>query len=378
MLFTSKGKRHRTKQSYNIDNMSLMRAVAQLGQPSSVSVIDIPVPTLVDSTDAIVKINASAICGSDLHSYRRGVGSEESPFFYGHEAIGHVVEVGDAIQHLNVGDYVVVPSVVDDGRFSIDHLVPSGYGGLKNETLGGLQAEYARVPFADNSLIPVPINSSTDTKTLYNYLLLSDIFPTGWSSLAFSGFVPGDTVAVFGVGPVGLLAVYSAFLRGASAVYAVDHVQDRLDMAESLGAVAIDFRNSSPVEQILLREPNGVDRAVECVGSEAINATGQIDVTSLMNNLINVTTPFGGISIMGGFTGGEGNFDIGKAFTKGLSTVGGLSLPLERASQLLPLIAAGSVNPSFVVSSTIDIEQASEYYRRFDKHEETKVIIRFP
>ncbi|KAJ3544733.1 hypothetical protein NM208_g2902 [Fusarium decemcellulare] len=358
--------------------MSLMRAVAQLGQPSNVSVVNIPIPTLIDPTDAIVKINASAICGSDLHTYRRGVGSEEHPFIYGHEAIGHVVQVGDAIQHLSVGDYVVIPSVVDDGHFSIDHLVPSGYGGLANETIGGLQAEYARVPFADNSLITVPINSSTDTKTLYKYLLLSDIFPTGWSSLAFSGFVPGDTVAVFGVGPVGLLAVYSAFLLGASAVYAVDHVQDRLDAAESLGAVPINFKNSDPVEQILIHEPIGIDRAIECVGSEAINATGQIDVTSLMNNLIDVTTPFGGISIMGGFSGGEASFDIGRAFTKGLATVGGLSLPLETASELLPLISAGRVDPSFVVSSTIDIEQAPEYYSRFDRHEETKVVIRFP
>ncbi|RSL39984.1 hypothetical protein CEP53_013668 [Fusarium sp. AF-6] len=358
--------------------MSFMRAVVQLGQAYNVTVIDLPVPTLIDPTDAIVKINASAICGTDLHTFHMGVGSQDQPYLLGHEAIGHIVEVGDAVQHLSVGDYVVIPDVIDDGRYSFDHVVPRSYGGLQGETIGGLQAENARVPFADDSLIPVPINSSTDADTLHNYLLVSDIFVTAWSGITFSGFVPGDTVAIFGAGPVGLLAVHSAFLRGASTVYSVDHVQDQLDLAESLGAVPINFKNANPAEQTLALEPNGVDRAVECVGYEAINSTGQIDPTTLMHHLINVTTPFGGISIMGGYFGGEADFDIGTAFFKGLTTGGGPALPLRFASELVPLITAGKANPGFVVSSTIDIESAPEYYHRFDRREETKVVISFP
>ena len=137
-----------------------------------------------------------------------------------------------------------------------------------------IQAEYLRVPFGDNGLIPVPTLNYTDPSTndsvslLNDYVMLSDIFGTGWASLDYAGFEAGDTVAVFGAGPVGLMAAYSAILRGASTVYSVDYIPERLQLAESIGAIPINFRDADPVEQILALEPNGVTRSIDAVGYE--------------------------------------------------------------------------------------------------------------
>ncbi|KAH6616279.1 alcohol dehydrogenase [Boeremia exigua] len=360
---------------------SLMRAVAQLGLAYNVSVIDVPVPTILNATDVIVRINASAICGSDLHTYHQALGSPDAPYLYGHEAIGYVSEVGDAVQFLKVGDYVVIPDNVDNGHFTVEpdvYQVPLGSGGVQGGVARpGVQTEYVRVPFADNSLIPVPVNASTTESTLLDYLFISDIFATAWSGVSFSGFEPGDSVAVFGAGPVGLLAAYSAILRGASRVYSIDHVQSRLALAASIGAIPIDFAASDPVAQILALEPGGVRRSVEAVGYEAEDATGQVDASITLRQALNVTAPRGGIGIVGLFSPGLEGFDAGLAFEKTLTIEGGVVLPLQVASELVPLVRSGRATPSFIVSSVIGIEEAPEYYARFDRREETKVVIRF-
>lgn len=377
-----------------------MRAVAQLGQAYNVSVIDIPVPTILNATDVIVRINASAICGSDLHTYHQASGSSDAPLLYGHEAIGYVTEIGDAVQFLNVGDYVVIPDNIDNGHYTLEpdaYQVPLGWGGVQGgEALPGLQskctmpaecepilitparvAEFARIPFADNSLIPVSVNASTTESTLIDYLFVSDIFSTAWSGVTFSGFKQGDSVAVFGAGPVGLLAAYSAILRGASRVYSIDQVQSRLDLAASIGAIPINFAESDPVEQILAQEPGGVRRSVEAVGYEAENTTGQIDASITLRQALNVTATRGGIGIVGLFNEGLNSFDIGQAFEKSIAVDGGIVLPLQQvAAELVPLVRSGKAKPSFIVSSIIDIEEAPEYYARFSRREETKVVIR--
>ncbi|KAK5069114.1 hypothetical protein LTR64_008784 [Lithohypha guttulata] len=319
-----------------------MRAVAQLGQAFNVSVIDLPVPTIINATDVIVRINATAICGSDLHTYRTAMGSPEQPYLYGHEAIGYVTEVGDAVQFLEVGDYVVIPDNIDNGHYALEpdsYVVPLGWGGLEGgEALPGLQT---------------------------------------WMGLTWSGFQSGDSVAVMGAGPVGLLAAYSALARGASQVFVVDEVQQRLDLAESIGAIPINFNNSDPVEQILATSPGGVRRGVEAVGYEAVNSTGQVDAGITLQQLLNVTAPEGGIGIVGLFPNSLPNFDIGQAWQKTLTIDGGVVLPLQIASEIVPLVASGRLRPSLIVSSIIDIEDAPEYYRRFNNHDETKVVIQF-
>ncbi|KAI9367552.1 GroES-like protein [Aspergillus egyptiacus] len=361
-----------------------MRAVAQFGQPFNISVVDQPIPSIIDATDVVVRLNASGICGSDLHNYRVASGSEDTPYLHGHEGIGHVVQVGDSVQFLNVGDYVVIPDNLDNGHFTLapdKFNVPLTFGGVEDgESLPGLQTEYARIPFADNSLIPVPINDTTNTTTLLDYLFVSDIFATGWSGVTWSGFEPGDTVAVFGAGPVGLLAAYSALLRGASRVYSVDRVPSRLDIARSIGAIPINFEDSDPVAQIRALEPDagGVRRGVEAVGYEAVNASGVVDPGITLRQLVDVTTPRGGIGVVGLFSGGRGGVvDYGVAFDKAVSVDGGIVLPLQVAGELVPLIAEGKAHPGFVVSSVIGIEEAPEYYGRFNRTEESKVVIGF-
>ncbi|KAJ5669648.1 alcohol dehydrogenase [Penicillium macrosclerotiorum] len=357
----------------NLTIAATMRAVAWFGQVNNVSVIDVPVPTIVHETDAIVRITSSAICGSDLHFYHGYTGADDIPWNLGHEAVGYIEEVGSAVSSLTVGEYVIIPDNAHNGHYGQEHPLSFGSG---SPDYGGLQAEYARVPFADLSLIPIPFNNQTNnvTKEL-DYLM------------------PGDTVAVFGAGPVGILAAYSALLRGASRVYSVDQVPDRLTLAASIGSIPIQFNASDPVQQILAREPNGVTRALDCVGFEAVDAAGERADGIVPSHLISVAADLGGIAIAGVYTGGENStrgapnagtvpamvpVSVSHLWSKALTVGSGIVLPLEHAQPLVDLVASNRASPSFVVSSIIDIEEAPEYYRRYSEHLEHKVVIRFP
>ncbi|KAJ0107713.1 uncharacterized protein J7T55_010320 [Diaporthe amygdali] len=353
---------------------SFMRAVALVGA-YNVTVIDVPKPTIVNGTDAIVRIAASAICGSDLHNYHRDLGSPESPLRIGHEAIGYIEEVGDSVETLEAGDWVVIPFAFNDGHYQYG---PSVDAPLASET--GMQAEYARIPYADDSLMPVPINGSANASTIHDYLFMSDILATGWTALDFAGLLPGDTIAVFGAGPVGQMAVLSAGIRGASKIYVVDHVQDRLDLAAAHGAIPINFVLEDPVEALLRLEPDGITRVVDCVGWEAEDVHGNVNSSIVLHQAGQLVAPQGGIGIVGVY--GTGNqaqtVDLKPLFMSGFSVRGGVSAPLHLGTEMLNLIAAGKVHPSSIVSAVIDVEQAPEYYARFDRRQETKVVIEFP
>ncbi|KAI9726671.1 MAG: hypothetical protein M1834_008936 [Cirrosporium novae-zelandiae] len=372
-----------------------MRGVVWEGQPYNVTVMDLPIPTLQAGTDALVRITTAAICGTDLHTYHGVYGSTYAPWGMGHEAIGVITEIGNSVASLGVGDRVVIPDMPDDGYLNMEpqtEVLAFGLG-ANYGTTGGCQAEYVRVPFADNSLITLPTtNSSTNSSHELDYLFTSDIFATGWTALDFAGFEPGDTVAVFGAGPVGLLSAYSAILRGASKVYSVDSVPSRLQKAASIGAIPISLNESDPVEQILSYEPLGVTRSVDCVGFEAVNSNLELQENVVIMNMINVTSTGGGIGQVGVFstqvnsTGAPRGstlssnieFPMTSFFNKGLTFRAGGVDPKAIASELVDLIASGRAEPSFIISSEIDIEDAPEYYARFDEHLETKVVIRFP
>lgn len=208
-------------------------------------------------------------------------------------------------------------------------------------------------------------------------MYVGDIFATAWEGLGWSGFEAGDTVAIFGAGPVGLLAAYSAILRGAARVYIVDRHQRRLDLAKSIGAIPINFLESDPVQEILALEPNGVRRGLECVGFEAENATGKRDSSLVLHQLVSITATRGGIGIIGIFNDGMSDFNIGRAYNKGPSIGGGFVWPLNTVSELVTLISTGVAKPNFITSSLISIEDAPEYFRRFERGEETKVVITF-
>ncbi|KAL3477465.1 alcohol dehydrogenase [Aspergillus californicus] len=376
--------------SLNSTLTATMRAVAWLGQPYNVSVVDMPVPSIMNQTDAIVRITTSAICGSDLHFYHGYTGAADVPWGLGHEAVGYVSEVGDAVSSLQIGDYVIIPDNAHDGHYGQNHPLSFGSGSPDY----GILAEYAHVPFADMSLIPIPFNNNTQNATKeLDYLMISDIFSTGWQALTYSGFEPGDTVAIFGAGPVGLMAAYSAILRGASRVYSVDQVPSRLSLASSIGAIPISFNASDPVEQIISLEPNGVTRALDCVGFEAVNATRHRTDGIIPRNLLSVAAQQGGIAIAGVYTGGENStagapfadqipadvpFSVASLWEKALTVGSGIVLPLDHAQPLVDLVASDRATPSFVVSEVIGIEQAPEYYRRYSDHLEHKVVIRFP
>ncbi|GKT88887.1 alcohol dehydrogenase protein [Colletotrichum tofieldiae] len=337
-----------------------------------------PIPTIVNHTDVVVRITSSAICGSDLHMYHGFGGSPNVPYGFGHEAVGYISNIGDAVTSLNVGDYVIIPDNADDGHWGPRILC--------------LLVLVARTTEVYKSLIPIPINSTNTTAEL-DYLMLSDVFTTGWHALTYSGFEAGDSVAIFGAGPVGLLSAYSAKLRGASRVYVIDRVSDRLEQATSIGAIAIDFSEEDPVAAILAREPDGVTRSVDCVGFESVNATGDAHNGIVLEHMVAVTATGGGIGIGGVYNGGANSTDgapnagtlpaelpipIPALWRKALSIGSGIVLPLLRAPPLLDLIASGVARPSFVVTAEIGIEDAPEYYRRYSDHQENKVVIRFP
>lgn len=253
-------------------------------------------------------------------------------------------------------------------------------------------AEYAIVKAADANLFRLPIHRNETNETLeQSYLMTGDIFSTGWAAITWSGFEPGDSVAVFGAGPVGLMATYSALLRGASRVYTVDHVQERLDVAKSIGAIPINFAESDPVTQIQKLEPAGVRRAVDCVGLEALNSSLAFEPSIIVRQMVNVTGFEGGLGQVGvhAYTPGtqaaldhpqlsaDINFPATSFWTKSLRLQAGIVQPYRIAPQLINLISSGVANTSFITTAVINIEDAPEYYERFNRTEEVKVLISF-
>lgn len=223
--------------------------------------------------------------------------------------------------------------------------------------------------------------------------MLSDIFPTGWAALDYAGFQTGDTVAIFGAGPVGLQAAYSAVLRGASRIYIVDYVEERLQLAENIGAIPINFLDSDPVEQILAREPNGVTRSVDAVGFEQVNRNLTVQADVIAQNQLRVTSVGGGLGTVGVYNSAANSSEyapraesiqenvqlsLADFFTNELKWQAGPSDPIALAPALRQLILSGSASPGLIVSDVISIEEAPEVYRRFERHELVKAVIDFP
>ncbi|KZL68032.1 alcohol dehydrogenase protein [Colletotrichum tofieldiae] len=366
---------------------STMRGVMWEGVLQNVAIRDIPVPNMEAPTDALVRVRYAGICGTDLHITNGYSARQDNAWSLGHEAMGIVEYIGNAVGEISVGDYVVVPDGVHNATFQMAPVEMDWYA----TQLGGAQSEYVRVPHADYNLIPIPNPDTLNATREIDYLFVGDIFATGWTALNFAGFKTGDTVAIFGAGPVGLLAAHSAMIRGASKVYVVDYVAERLRLAASIGAVPIDFTASDPVEQILALEPNGVRRSVDAVGYEAVNATLDIQTDIVIRNMVAVTGYNGGMGGVGVYDNLDGigesrtgidipasiNFPISDFFFKGLSWGNGPVDVKMVAPELVRLIDEGVASPSFIVSSVVGIEEAPDAYQRFTRREETKVVIRF-
>jgi len=374
-----------------------MKAIAYAGA-FKVEVKEIERPKIQHADDLIVKVTTSAICGSDCHMYE-GRTAAEAGIIFGHENMGIVDEVGPGVTLYKKGDRVVMPFNVacgrckncETGKTAFCTVVNPGfaggaYGYVAMGPYQGGQAQYVRVPFADFNCLKLP--EGTDNED--DFILLADIFPTGWHGVELSGFKPGDSVAVFGAGPVGNMAAYSAILRGASAVYVVDRVPERLAQAKKIGAIPIDFSKGDPVEQIEKLNGGLVDRAVDAVGYQAVTGSSDKEQPNIvLSNLIRVTRPTGGLGIPGLYVpsdpgapdsaSGQGiiSLPFGKLFEKGLSLGTGQCNVKSYNRQLRDLIIAGRAKPSFVVSHHVSLDETPEAYKKFDAKVEgyTKVLI---
>ncbi|KAE8377270.1 hypothetical protein BDV26DRAFT_305009 [Aspergillus bertholletiae] len=370
-----------------------MRSVIFDGEPFKVHVRDIRKAKVVGRTDAVVQVTSAAICGSDLHNYHGVFGSDQVPYPIGHEAMGIVEEVGADVDSVKVGDRVIIPDFPDGIGLDLEPTINPAvalYGeGHKFGDLGGCQAEFVRVPLADKSLIV--LGKEFDDIKDEDLVLLSDIFPTAWAGVTWSGFEAGDTIAIFGAGPVGLLAAYSAILRGASRVYSIDSVEDRLELAASIGAIPINFTKGEPSAQVLAREPGGVQRTVDCVGEECVNENLKPDQSFVTTQAIKCTSVGGGLAVIGvqfaqpnskGVPRGSTispsiTFPMTLFWEKNMTMRGGAVDSKLYVEPLLELVKSGRAKPGFVFSSTIDIEEVPKAYRRFSDHLETKVMIKF-
>ncbi len=376
-----------------------MKAVVYNG-PFDVSVTEVPDATVQAPTDALIRITTTNICGSDLHMYEGRTGVEQGKVL-GHENMGVVEEVGPGVQRVKVGDRVSVPFNIACGSCRncttgwtsfctrmnpTEGIDGAAYGYANMGPYDGGQAELLRVPFADFNLLELPAGTEHEN----DFTMLSDIFPTGWHGAVLAGVAPGDRVAVFGAGPVGLMAAHSAMIMGASQVFVVDQQADRLALATKIGATAVDFSAGDPVEQLLeATDGVGADRGVEAVGYQAHDTSGHEHPELVLDNLIASVRTTGGIGVVGvyvpedpgakdeGAQQGRIGFDYGTFFTKGQS-MGTGQAPVKRYNrQLRDLIITGRATPSFLVSHELGLDQAAEGYDHFDNRDDgwTKVLL---
>ena len=354
-----------------------MRAVVYQG-PFEVTVENVDDPKLLHPNDVIVKITSSCICGSDLHMYE-GRTAAEPGIVFGHENMGVVVEAGNAVKTISVGDRVVLPFNVACGFcrncqrgftgfcLTVNPGFAGGaYGYVAMGPYPGGQAEYLRVPHADFNCLLLPEGDDNEA----DFALLADIFPTGYHGANLAEVQPGESVAVFGGGPVGLMAAYSCIIRGAAEVYLVDRVPERLETAGSIGAIPINFDEADPVDQIVdMRHGDGVDKGIDAVGYQAhdTNAAREIPAAVLMA-LSRLVNPTGILGIPGLYVPSDpGGVDenakeglllipFGKMFEKGLVLKTGQCNVKRHNAYLRDLIIAGKAKPSFVVSHEVPLD----------------------
>lgn len=340
------------------------------------------------------------VCGSDLHTYHGLFGGDGVPYILGHEAVGIVAEVGKDVSDYHVGDRVIV--IAGEGFGPGETPLFFGEGNVLGPDIGGLQGEKHQEESFDLLLKPLPAEYvvAPDSGLLrrippsfeneLDYILLSDIFATGWWSITQTGFEAGDVVAVYGAGPMGLLAAYSAILRGASKVYSIDRVPSRLAKAKSIGAIPIDLSKGFPSEQILQLEPSGVKRVSDCCGFECVNVQGEPEEAFIVNDALSLVAAGGGIAITGVYWAanpskgepfislarGHISFDIATWWLKNVSIRGGV-VNLGVDPQLMALIECGRAKPSFVFDKIVSIEEAPEAYELFNDRKIQKAAIRF-
>ena len=329
-------------------------------------------PTLEAAEDAIVEIRISTLCGTDLHPFR---GQQEKPegFRIGHECVGVVDEAGASAGGFRPGDRVLIPATLCCGFccYCAQGLTAQCVS-PESGTLRGGQGEYVRVPYAPANLIRIPDRVSDEAA-----LTLTDIFPTGYFGAQLGGVGPGDSVAVFGAGPVGLMAMVSARLRGAVRIYAVDCVPDRLEAAALEGFIPIDFAHVDPVSAIQDRSGgDGVDVSIEAVGQDAVARERSPRASQALEWAAAVTRSCGTIAVLGDFTTPLDGFPLHELFHRNLALKTGIAHHRTLIPALLEVVRSGQVDPRFVFDAQFDLEEIAEAYPRFERHGFLKAVIR--
>jgi len=374
---------------------------------------DVPEPTIQQPQDAIVRITTSAICGTDLHFVRGTFSGMKAGTILGHEAVGIVEAIGDNVRNISVGDRVVIPSTIACGYCSYcrsgfyaqcDNANPGGptagtafYGGPEAAGgFNGLQAEKARVPFANVNLVRLP-----DEVTDEQAILLSDIFPTGYFGADMADIKHGHTVAVFGCGPVGQFAIASALMMGAARVLAVDHLPDRLAMARRQGAEIINYDEEDPVKTILsLTGGIGVDSVIDAVGVDAecphhgpaaaqaaqqkaefekeVQAIAPVQhpdgdnwkpgqaPSQAQQWAVQALAKAGTLSIIGVYPPSDTFFPIGSAMNKNLTIRMGNCNHRKYIPDLVELVRTGAFDPTNVITKREGMDSVIDAYKEFD------------
>ena len=376
-----------------------MKAIVYNG-PRNVSVKEMPDPKIKHPNDVIVRITATNICGSDLHMYE-GRTELEPGKIIGHENLGFIEECGTAVASLKPGDHVCIPFNASCGyckncergyTSACLTLNPgtagAGYGYAGMGELQGGQAEFLRVPYADFNCLKLPEDARERED---DYVMLADIFPTGWHATELAGVMAGESVVIYGAGPVGLMAALSAQIKGAAQIMIVDRHADRLELARKCGAIPIDDSKADSVERVLeLTHGEGADRGCECVGFHAHDPQGHEVSNSVMNKLVKSVRATGSLGVVGVFMPedpksaselarkGEIAFDFGEFWTKGLRMGTGQTSVKNYNRHLCNLIESGRAKPSFIVSHAIPLDDAPDAYSHFDAREPgwTKVVLK--
>lgn len=389
-----------------------MKAARWYGK-GDIRVENVPDPVIEEQTDVIIKITSSAICGSDLHLYNGLMAGMEKGDVLGHESMGEVVETGSEVRKLKVGDRVVVPFTISCGHcffcdkdlFSLcDNSNPAreqasevmghspaglfGFSHLLGGFSGG-QAEYLRVPCADVGPLKIPDGMEDD-----QVLFLSDIYPTGYMAAENCDIQAGDTVAVWGCGPVAQFAIQSAWMLGAGRVIAIDRVPERLQMAAKYGkAETINFEKEDVYEVLMnWTAGRGPDSCIDAVGAEAHASSAFINAIDsareslhiprnrpfVLNEAIRCCRKGGTISVPGVYTSSVDNLLFGAAMNKALTIKTGQTHVQRYLEPLLKRITAGEIDPTFVITDRVALEDVPDAYRRFDAKENgcIKVVIK--
>lgn len=387
-----------------------MKALAWHGK-NDVRIDNVPDPTIINDRDAVLKITSTAICGSDLHMYNGFIPMMQPGDILGHEFMGEIVALGKGVTNLKIGDRVVIPFNIACGNCFFckselysccDNSNPNaayaekmhgfspaglfGYSHLLGGYAGG-QAEYVRVPFADVGAFKVP-DSLTDEQVLF----LTDIFPTGYMAAENCNIQQGDTVAIWGAGPVGLFTIKSAFLLGAERVIVIDWVPERLRLAQEAGAEIINYLETPVLDELRARTGGmGPDHCIDAVGLETHGFTADhiydkvtqmarlnSDRAHVLREAILACRKGGTVSLPGVYGGFVDKIPMGSAHSKGLTFKMGQTHVHKYVPRLLDHIEAGRIDPTFLITHRLPLSEAPHAYKIFKEKDDNcvKVVLK--